>query len=274
MVESKYVEKNGFLSRYTHERSLALRETASRHPMAAADEQEWLRSLKEDLPRFIPFLTRKCGLEFRGRLLEIGAGGAWLSAELSKLPKVVEVIVTDFSPSLLREQAPKVFRLLQANTAKITRMPADFHQLDFPNNYFDFVVCSGVLHDAVNMVQVLREVKRVLKPGGRFVAIREPVWPLVKLKSRKKMVAKLVATGINERYYSLANYKEFFKQAGMPLEVKRVNTSTGFKYFFNAMVNGLTHARYAFIGTKRGRNGANHRLTPELAPRKRSVGSG
>ena len=96
-------------------------------------------------------------------------------------------------------------------------MPGDFHQLDFPTNHFDFVVCSAVLHHAANIVQVLREAKRVLKPGGQFVAIREPVWPLVKIKSRAKMMAKLVATGVNERFYTLADYKEFFKQAALPL---------------------------------------------------------
>jgi ubiquinone/menaquinone biosynthesis C-methylase UbiE len=208
--------------------------------------------MQRDLPKFIPFLTRKCGLEFRGRILEIGAGGAWLSAELSKLPKVVELVATDSSPRLLKERAPKVFQALHAKTAKITRTPGDFHKLDFPNNYFDFVVSSAVLHDAANIVQVLREVKRVLKPGGRFVAIREPIWPLVKIKSRSKMVAKLVSTGVNERFYSLSDFKEFFRQAALPLEVKRVNVSSGFKYYFNAVVNGLTHARYAFIGTKRG----------------------
>src|SRR5438067_2040903 len=82
----------GYLSRYTHERTLALRESAARLAAQSADQKAWLRSLQEELPKFIPFLIRKCGLEFRGRILEIGAGGAWLSAELSKLPKVVEVI--------------------------------------------------------------------------------------------------------------------------------------------------------------------------------------
>ncbi|HYG34186.1 MAG TPA: methyltransferase domain-containing protein [Clostridia bacterium] len=252
-TESKYIDKTGYLSRYAHEHTVARRETAARDWAKSGQEAEWLRSVQEDFPRFIPFLTEKCGLEFRGRILEIGAGGAWLSAELSKLPKVVEVYATDFSPFLLKEQAPRVFKLLNAKIAKITRTPGDFHKLDFPNNYFDFVVCSAVLHDAANIVQVLREAKRLLKPGGQFVAIREPVWPLVKIKSRAEMVAKLVATGINERFYTLSDYKEFFKQAALPMEVKRVNISTGFKYYFNAMVNGLTHARYAFIGTKRGR---------------------
>ncbi len=133
-------------------------------------------------------------------------------------------------------------------------MPGDFHKLDFPDNHFDFVVCSAVLHHAANIVQVLREAKRVLKPGGRFVAVREPVWPLVKMKSRAKMLARLVATGVNEHFYALADYKEFFKQAALPLEVKRVNLARGFKYYVNKVVNGLTHARYAFIGIKRGRS--------------------
>jgi len=214
---------------------------------------EKVRAEHKEWAKFIPFLTRRCELEFRGRILEIGAGGAWLSAELSKLPKVVEVIAIDCSPRLLREEAPKVFALLNAHTAKITRMPADFHKLDFPPHHFDFVVCSAVLHDAGNIVQVLREAKRVLKPGGQFVAIREPVWPLVKIKSRAKMMAKLVATGVNDHFYTLADYKEFFKQAALPLEVKRVNLARGFKYYVNQVVNGLTHARYAFIGSKRGR---------------------
>ncbi len=251
--ESKYVEKKGYPSRHAHEQRLALEDSDARLASEFGGEAEWFRCVQEDFPKYIPFLTQQCGLEFRGRILEIGAGGAWLSAELSKLPKVVEVFAVDASPRLLKERAPKVFKLVKAHTAKITRMPGDFHQLDFPNNHFDFVVSSAVLHHASNIVQVLREAKRVLKPGGQFVGVREPVWPLVKIKSRAKMVAKLVATGINERFYTLADYREFFKQASLPLEVKRVNLARGFKYYVNQVVNGLTHARYAFVGKKRGK---------------------
>jgi ubiquinone/menaquinone biosynthesis C-methylase UbiE len=250
-AESRYIEKKAYLSRYTHERALALRESDASLAAEFCDDAEWSRRVVIDFPKFIPFLEKKCGLEFRGRILEVGAGAAWLSAELSKLPRVVEVVATDFSPRLLKEQAPKVFKLLNAKTAKITRMPGDFHKLDFPNNYFDFVVSSAVLHHAANMVQVLREAKRVLKPGGKLVAIREPIWPRVKLQRRSKSSERRTFGGANDRCYVLAYYKEFFKQAALPLEVKRVNFSSRFKYFVNQLVNGLTHARYALIGTKR-----------------------
>ena len=243
-AESKYIEKKGYLSRYTHERTVALREAESASAPWAI-EMEWGRFLKHDAARFIPYLTRQCKLEFRGRILEIGAGGGWLSAELSKVPQVVEVITTDISPKLLKEHAPKVFQVLKANRSKITRIPGDFHQLDFPPNYFDYVVCSAVLAHAVNMVQVLREAKRVLKPGGRLVAIREPVWPLVKSKTRVRKKSGAAAQ------YTLSHYRELFRQASLPLEIKPVNLARGFKYYVNKVVNGLTHARYAFIGTKK-----------------------
>jgi ubiquinone/menaquinone biosynthesis C-methylase UbiE len=263
-AESKYIENKAYLSRCAREWTLALRESGPRQAIEFGREDEWLRGLKGDFPKYIPFLAEHCGLEFRGRILEIGAGGAWLSAELSKQPRVVEIIATGSSPKRLKEEAPKVFKLLKANAAKITRMPADVHDLDFPNNYFDFVVCSAVLHRAANIVQVLREAKRVLKPGGQFVAVREPVWPLVKIKSRAKMLAKLVATGVDDRFYTLADYKEFFKQASLPLQVKRVNLSSGFKYYVNKVVNGLTHARYAFVGKKQGQP-ASTRLATQKA---------
>lgn len=253
-AESKYLENKASLSRAAREWTLAMQETWVRQSLEFSEPDQWFRSVKEDFSKYVPFLAGQCGLEFRGRILEIGAGGAWLSAELSKLPRVVAVIATDPSPRLLKEHAPKVFKLLGAHTDKITRMPSDFHHLDFPDNHFDFVVCSGLLHRAANIVQVLREAKRVLKPGGQLVAVREPVWPLVKIKSRARMLAKLVATGINERFYTLADYKEFFKQAALPMQVKHVNLSSGFKYYVNKLVNGLTHARYAFVGTKRARS--------------------
>jgi len=254
LSESKYVDKKAYLSRYAEEQTLALRETHGRRASEFVDEAEWFRCVEEVFPKYLPFLQAHCGVEFFGRVLEIGAGGAWLTAELSKLPRVVEVVATDFSPKLLKERAPKVFKLLNANTTKITRMPGDFHQLDFPNDHFDFVVSSAVLHHASNIVQVVREAKRVLKPGGKFVAIREPVWPLVKIKSRAKMLQKLLATGVNERFYTLADYKEFFRQAALPMEVKKINLSRRFKYYVNELVNGLTHARYAFVAVKKSRS--------------------
>ncbi|MCC6821808.1 MAG: class I SAM-dependent methyltransferase [Verrucomicrobiota bacterium] len=243
MNESRYIEKKIELPAMLIERA-----EASHPGEEFTSEAEWWRCVQADFPKFIPFLTQECGLEFRGRILEIGAGAAWFSAELSKLPPVVEIIATDASARLLKQQAPKVFKLLQAHAAKITRMPADFGKLDFPANHFDAVVCADALNRAVNMLRVLREVRRVLKPGGQFVAIREPVRPLVRFRSAPQRTARSeppAGLGLTR-----ADYGELFTHAGLKLEIKRVNLSKGVKYYFDQAVNGLTHARFVFVGTK------------------------
>jgi SAM-dependent methyltransferase len=244
--DSRYIEKKIEMPAMLIERA-----EASHPGEEFASEAAWWRCVQTDFPKFVPFLTQECGLEFRGRVLEIGAGAAWFSAELSKLPQVVEITATDASARLLKQQAPKVFKLLHAHTAKITRMPADFGKLDFPANHFDVVVCADALHRAVNMLRVLREVRRVLKPGGKFVAIREPVRPLVRFRSAGRPPARggpPASPGL-----SRADYQEMFAHVGLKLEIKRVTLSRGFKYYFDKVVNGLTHARYVFVGTKTAR---------------------
>jgi len=44
---------------------------------------------------------------------------------------------------------------------------ADAEQLPFPDNYFDLVYSYGVMHHSPNTQQCVREVLRVLRPGGR-----------------------------------------------------------------------------------------------------------
>ena len=76
MSESKYIESKSYLSRYGDERTLALRDSASRLAAGFGNETEWLRNVEKEFPKFIPFLLQECHLDFRGRILEIGAGGA------------------------------------------------------------------------------------------------------------------------------------------------------------------------------------------------------
>jgi SAM-dependent methyltransferase len=48
---------------------------------------------------------------------------------------------------------------------------ADAENLDFPNESFDVVYSHGVLHHTPDTVRAVREVHRVLRPGGRAVVM-------------------------------------------------------------------------------------------------------
>lgn len=48
---------------------------------------------------------------------------------------------------------------------------ADAERLPFPDGSFDLVYSWGVIHHSADPAQVIREIKRVLKPSGRFVGM-------------------------------------------------------------------------------------------------------
>lgn len=92
----------------------------------------------------------------RGRALDLGCGDN--SCLSSYRTPGREVWGTDFQvhPAL---QDPEWFRLLGPHGA-----------IPFPNDHFDLVVCDWVLEHVVSPTTFLAEVRRVLRPGGAFVA--------------------------------------------------------------------------------------------------------
>jgi SAM-dependent methyltransferase len=119
---------------------------------------------------------RKLGIPIRGKVLEQGAGCFWLSSYLSSFDQVEEVVGVELSESRIaafRDLSLSLFK--GSNPDKIRYVVGDMHRLDVPDGTFDLVVCDAVLHHADNLVAVLRESWRALKPGGWFVALREPM---------------------------------------------------------------------------------------------------
>ena len=53
--------------------------------------------------------------------------------------------------------------------------------------------------------------------------------------------------------YSRADYLDQFERAGFAAKASRVSLASGLKYYLDAMVNGLTHARYVFVATRKER---------------------
>lgn len=111
-----------------------------------------------------------------GRVLEVGVG---TGLTLPWYPPHVSVVGIDLSPQMLARAVEKRSRL--GLPAALLRM--DAAHLAFPDESFAIVIAPHVLSVVPEPVRVMREMARVLAPGGRVVLLnhfspegRVPLW--------------------------------------------------------------------------------------------------
>ncbi|MBB6674145.1 demethylmenaquinone methyltransferase [Cohnella nanjingensis] len=82
----------------------------------------------------------------------------------------------DFSANMLNMGQVKVDRL--GLSSQIELVQGDAMDLPFPDNTFDYVTIGFGLRNVPDIAQVLREMKRVVKPGGKVVCLElsKPSW--------------------------------------------------------------------------------------------------
>lgn len=106
-------------------------------------------------------------------VLDIGGGIGWLSAYLSRMDRVDQIIFLDSSKYYINQMLPNVFQQMGGMIEKIAPVEGLFSPLLLDDNTLDVVVACAALHHADNMETVLREIYRVLKPGGRLFILNE-----------------------------------------------------------------------------------------------------
>jgi ubiquinone/menaquinone biosynthesis C-methylase UbiE len=102
--------------------------------------------------------------------LELGAGTGFFSLNLKQAGVVDEVHVTDLSPGMVEAARANAARLGFSVEGRV----ADAERIPYDDDTFDVVVGHAVIHHLPDVEQAMREMLRVLKPGGRFVIAGEP----------------------------------------------------------------------------------------------------
>lgn len=112
-------------------------------------------------------VIRRAELPAKGKILDLGAGTGDLVRQAVHQYPNCSAMATDLTLEMMnigRQRQPKF-------AEKISWSAANAEELPFPDQTFDAVVSGFLLRNVHNLTRVLREQFRVLKPGGKIVAL-------------------------------------------------------------------------------------------------------
>lgn len=177
------------------------------------------RTTRKVMPEYLELAARIAGMApAEGEVLEIAPGPGFLSIEMARCGLHVKAV--DISKTFVEIAA----RNAAQEGVHVEWMQGDAAALPVADASVDFVVCRAAFKNFTQPVQAMREMRRVLRPGGtallidmRREASRKDVRPYV-----EKMGA-----GWWGRQYMMLIFKMLIRRAYPVQEIYRMASSAG-----------------------------------------------
>jgi len=154
-------------------------------------------------------LLREAGVEPGGKILDFGGGRGLLSATLSLDGFQVTLCEPNPSPvcgtgaaAAMRSAASVDFEIAAGGVEQLG------------DGAYDAVVCRAVLHHVEPLVPILRQVLRVLRPGGALICSDEPTIRSNRDLERLKRENVFVQYGVDETALRKEDYIQALNNAG------------------------------------------------------------
>ncbi len=136
---------------------------------------EFAQKVGEQMNKFnevlYDFVFSLMQIEDYDHILEIGFGNGKFFNKLFTTAKLLSVKGVDFSDEMIEEAELNNQSLISTRALKLYNRSSD--NLPFPENVFDKVFCNMVIYFWDNPENYLKEIRRVLKPDGKFYAGRK-----------------------------------------------------------------------------------------------------
>jgi len=166
--------------------------------------------------------VRQLGPVAGRRMLDLGAGTGDLALEIARAGPGVRVVAADFTPEMVG------IGRRRSGGAPVRWVVAEAGSLPFCEAAFDRVASGFLLRNLTNLEPALSEQLRVLKPGGRWVALdttpagRGLFRPLIELHLRLliPLVGRLVAGQAQAYRYLSASTRGFLPAEALAAQVR------------------------------------------------------
>ena len=115
---------------------------------------------------WFPWIFEQCRISPGLRILELGCGdGTLWTDNLSLLPEDIFITLSDISSGMLRDAR----RAIGSSDTRFAFRAFDCRKIPCKDESFDLVIANHVLFYCDDIPAVLKDVRRVLAPGGRFL---------------------------------------------------------------------------------------------------------
>jgi 2-polyprenyl-3-methyl-5-hydroxy-6-metoxy-1,4-benzoquinol methylase len=129
------------------------------------------------------------------KILDLGCGEGWL---ISLLPDTVSVAGIDISQTAI-DKAKEVLR----NRKNTSLGLGNAYKVNYPEKYFDKIICSEVLEHAPEPQKIMTEIHRLLKDGGSAVI------SIPDEKRIQKIMATVQFLGLEKLLHAARKQKEY-----------------------------------------------------------------
>ena len=125
------------------------------HSLYSQNKQGWF-----------PWIFEQLELTPGMKILELGCGdGTLWNVDRNKIPEQTEIVVSDVSDGMLRDAR----RTIGTDDVRFKFCVFDAGRIPYDADSFDLVIANHVLFYCEDIPKVCQEVRRVLKPHGRFI---------------------------------------------------------------------------------------------------------
>jgi ubiquinone/menaquinone biosynthesis C-methylase UbiE len=140
-------------------------------------------------------------------ILDIGCGGGKSIEVLARRASQGKVYGIDYSRDMVQTSRFLNRGLIRSGRAEIKH--ASVSRLPFPDRSFDLVACFECCYFWPDMIESLREIRRVLRPNGLLLIANE-VYDDLRFDERNATWARLA----NMQIHSPQEYRAFLSEAG------------------------------------------------------------
>ena len=223
-----------------------MRHEQSIHKSFSSNAEKYLTSPVHSTGADLEFLARLVAGLHQPKVLDLGSGAGHVS--FATAPFAREVVAFDLTQAMLEVTADAA---KERRLANISTMQGSVEELPFPGAEFDFVVSRYSAHHWNDVPRALREVKRVLKPGGQVCFIDLAGAPSPLLDTHLQSV-ELARDPSHVRSYTNAEWLSFFRAASFDArEEQRWRLATEFSSWVSRIgtpVEGIAAIRSLWSG--------------------------